>query len=377
MSKRLTTEEWIEKASAIHGDRYDYSKTVYCGATSPITFVCNKCGHVNNLNQARQHTDIKPNGSSVGCEVCYSTLRCRDKNTFLVKLFSRYPEFKDSDFREFKYELNSIKSQVTCAQGHIYRIRPNDLLSGYGCPTCGKLKITGRKPIGIPLEAVSALLDKGLLFDLTNYKTSSSMVACVCTTCHYSWSSRASSLFRNPGCPSCNNKEGNKKLRKSFQYYSGKARKKFDGKYTYIESTFVGSKAPMVMVCPVHGRFELSMARHLVKGRSSGCPKCAVYGFNATKSAALYYLKIGDNYKIGITNRSVDLRFNKSDKELIEGYVQVLADGVEVREIEKEALEAYKEHLYSGPDILSSGNTEIFTENVLGIPESEFIKLGS
>lgn len=28
-AKRLTQEEFIEKAKRIHGDKYDYSKTVY------------------------------------------------------------------------------------------------------------------------------------------------------------------------------------------------------------------------------------------------------------------------------------------------------------------------------------------------------------
>ena len=29
MPKKLTTEEWVARAIAIHGDRYEYSKTEY------------------------------------------------------------------------------------------------------------------------------------------------------------------------------------------------------------------------------------------------------------------------------------------------------------------------------------------------------------
>ena len=29
MSRRLTTEEFIEKAKAVHGERYDYSEVEY------------------------------------------------------------------------------------------------------------------------------------------------------------------------------------------------------------------------------------------------------------------------------------------------------------------------------------------------------------
>ena len=35
MGKQLTTEQFIEKARLVHGDKYDYSKTVYNKRTNP------------------------------------------------------------------------------------------------------------------------------------------------------------------------------------------------------------------------------------------------------------------------------------------------------------------------------------------------------
>ena len=40
MSKRLTTEEFIEKAKKIHGDKYDYSITDYRDSHTKITIIC-------------------------------------------------------------------------------------------------------------------------------------------------------------------------------------------------------------------------------------------------------------------------------------------------------------------------------------------------
>ena len=40
MSKRLTTEEFIEKARKIHGDKYDYSKVEYKSATEKVIIIC-------------------------------------------------------------------------------------------------------------------------------------------------------------------------------------------------------------------------------------------------------------------------------------------------------------------------------------------------
>ena len=42
MSKKLTTEEFIDKAKEVHGDKYDYSKSVYVDAKTKICIICNE-----------------------------------------------------------------------------------------------------------------------------------------------------------------------------------------------------------------------------------------------------------------------------------------------------------------------------------------------
>ena len=42
MRKRKTTEEFIEQAKTIHGDKYDYSKTEYKGAKNKVCIICNE-----------------------------------------------------------------------------------------------------------------------------------------------------------------------------------------------------------------------------------------------------------------------------------------------------------------------------------------------
>ena len=44
MPKKLTTEEWINKARIKHGDKYDYSKSVYTGWDTRIVITCPKHG---------------------------------------------------------------------------------------------------------------------------------------------------------------------------------------------------------------------------------------------------------------------------------------------------------------------------------------------
>ena len=44
MPKRLTTEEFIKRAIAVHGDNYGYSKIIYVRYHSKVTIVCFKHG---------------------------------------------------------------------------------------------------------------------------------------------------------------------------------------------------------------------------------------------------------------------------------------------------------------------------------------------
>lgn len=40
MSKRLTTNDFIERAIQVHGGKYDYSKSEYAGKDKPIIIIC-------------------------------------------------------------------------------------------------------------------------------------------------------------------------------------------------------------------------------------------------------------------------------------------------------------------------------------------------
>ena len=44
MSKRVTTKELIEKARAVHGDRYDYSAVHYVAAIQDVIIICPEHG---------------------------------------------------------------------------------------------------------------------------------------------------------------------------------------------------------------------------------------------------------------------------------------------------------------------------------------------
>ena len=103
-----------------------------------------------------------------------------------------------------------------------------------------------------------------------------------------------------------------------------------------------------------------------------GCPSCAKNGFQPNKPAILYYLKITTDtnqvlYKIGITNLTVQERFSMEERKIMEVLsITEYAVGSDAYKEEQTILNKYREYAYKGKNILKSGNTELFTKDILG-----------
>ena len=64
MGKKITTEEFVERAKEVHGDKYDYSKANYTSIRGEVEIVCKEHGSF--MQSAQAHM----NGH--GCRKCGS-----------------------------------------------------------------------------------------------------------------------------------------------------------------------------------------------------------------------------------------------------------------------------------------------------------------
>jgi len=112
---------------------------------------------------------------------------------------------------------------------------------------------------------------------------------------------------------------------------------------------------------------------HVLGG--TNCPYCVdTYGFKPNKPAILYYIKIIKAqqvyYKIGITNRTIEERFNKDKKlcTIIPLLIERYDKGSLALAKEKSILNKYSTKRITVPKLLlSQGNTELFEEDILGL----------
>lgn len=69
-------------------------------------------------------------------------------------------------------------------------------------------------------------------------------------------------------------------LERNKKTFLRKARKKHNNKYDYSESNYINTHTKIVIICPIHGRFEQTPSRHL---NSHGCNKCRITKYSSKK----------------------------------------------------------------------------------------------
>lgn len=128
--KFKTTEEWIIEAKEIHGDKYDYSKTVFINTNTKVCIICPKHGEFWQLPY--NHL------SGEGCSKCrYDQVSLKNKSN-LETFITKAQEIHDNkyDYSKATYVLNNVKTTIICPIHGEFKQTPQAHLSGEGCPMC-------------------------------------------------------------------------------------------------------------------------------------------------------------------------------------------------------------------------------------------------
>lgn len=134
ISRRLTIDEVIERAKEIHHNKYSYelvSSLPYANATK-IPIICQKHGIF--YQQVHNHL----NGQ--GCPECgkrsIGEMKRSNTDEFRDKFYEKWGH--KYDLSNVEYVNNTTKICVICEKHGEFWTRPHNLLTGYGCPKCGR-----------------------------------------------------------------------------------------------------------------------------------------------------------------------------------------------------------------------------------------------
>ena len=283
--------------------------------------------------------------------------------------------------KKYNYDLSDYinsqsKIEITCTIHGSFWQSPNNHLKGAGCPDCGVQSRVLKRLSNTQdfINKASIVHSNVYSYEFSKYVNKTQKVEITCPI-HGNFHQRPNDHLNGSGCGECASKSRKSKLSLTIDNFIEKSIKFHMYKYDYSKVNYINGKTKVTITCPIHGDFS-QMPYHHIKG--VGCPGCAITGFDKNKPAILYYLKITtDNnqvlYKIGITNRTVNERFSLTDLSKIEIVKQKLYEnGQDALNWESKLKSKYKQYQYKGPDILSSGNTELFTEDIIELYLSQY-----
>jgi Zn finger protein HypA/HybF involved in hydrogenase expression len=133
MTKRLTTDEFVEKARAVHGSLYSYAKTTYQGAHKKVVITCNLHGDFEQApdSHIRQRS---------GCPDCGEKARRINKRSSQEDFIQACKKIHGDryDYSCAVYAAYRTKVKIKCKVHGEFEQYPSDHYRGSGCPSCAQ-----------------------------------------------------------------------------------------------------------------------------------------------------------------------------------------------------------------------------------------------
>ena len=142
MSKKLTTEEFIEKAKQLHNDKYDYSQTIYVNSRSDVIVICPEHG----VFEQRASSHLAGNG----CPQCakiwsdehrknlqQSSRKSRGMTTDEWIARAKSVHGNTYDYSQTVYVNQRTNVKIICSKHGIFEQKADSHIRGNGCRLCG------------------------------------------------------------------------------------------------------------------------------------------------------------------------------------------------------------------------------------------------
>lgn len=234
-----------------------------------------------------------------------------------------------------EYLGSKVKILFKCYKcSNEWLVRPNDIMTGRGCPDCASTKYTNEM-------YTQALRNKGIRYKLKGtYNGTDVKIDHECPDCASVWPVTPHSILNGSGCPTC---AGN--IKYTTETY---AQALLDKGIKYLlTGTYKGNKVKTDHECPKCTNTWSTAPSNILTGR--GCPICSSSGFDISKQAYLYFIQIitpHDSFlKVGITNREVSKRFSEIARgtNAIELTVIKTLEGLgsNIRDLEQKILKSF------------------------------------
>ena len=312
---KITTEDYIKSCKLIHGDEYDYSKTIYQHSLENVIVICKKHGEF--LIKASKHKSSKGK-----CKFCLT--KCVRTKSEYIELFNKIYNFAYE--YPISQEFHSHKKlNIICKIHGLFSIRFNCHVKGQGCGKCNidQYKITEHEKVLSLIKSNNFIIGiyhndvvysykffcvihgeyykspqlirqgfmncskcsanavkhvefyKKYLYEKTKgsimidtkeeFPIKSKKYTFICEK-HGKFDRRLDSILKHTYCKKCGT---NAKIDK--EAFIKRANKIHENIFNYEKIIYIDYNSPMEIICEKHGSFWQSPNAHLA---GSGCQKC-------------------------------------------------------------------------------------------------------
>ena len=262
--KYKTHEKFMMELMEIHGNKYDYGKTIYHTDLIPVILTCKIHGEF----------EINPNHllRGQGCAECGKIKKGLSRRNSIEDFIKRAKEKHGDKYDYSKVVLKTVHEKVIiiCPEHGEFKQTPASHCYGRGCKECYEPLRGASQKYTIDDFIKRAKEKHGDKYDysLVEYISSQKKIRIICPT-HGIFEQRATSHIKY-GCQLCANEEITKNLKLGTEKFIIKAKEVHGERYNYSLAEY-GNNQKVIIICEKHGKFQQEPTSHLA-GR--GCPKC-------------------------------------------------------------------------------------------------------
>lgn len=288
-SNKLKDNSFVEKASLLFNNKFDYSKVNYINNKTPVTIICKIHGEFNQTPKA--HLKGK-----FCCPKCSKNTKLTIED-FKIKASKIHNNF-------YKYSFKELTENVIiyCPKHGDFIQKYKNHLKGYGCKLCAKIKQKSARTkytFSDFKKRAKKIHNNKYIYSEVEYKNINTKIKIICLKHGSFYQTPNLHLNSKQGCLDCSGKA--KITKNKFIEMSNKAH---NNKYCYDNVIYKTRYDKVKIICLKHGEFHQTPKNHL-KGR--GCYKCFVSTSKKEKRwiDSFNNINIIPQYKIIIKNKTI------------------------------------------------------------------------
>lgn len=306
----MNTQDFINKAKSIHGDKYDYSKTEYVNSKTKVCIICPEHGEF--WQEARNHTNCKQ-----GCPKCGKQYNRSNKKLTTLEFIEKAKKVHGNKYNYSKvvYINNRSKVCIICSQHGEFWQEPYNHLKGFGCCECGGHKKYTNDDF---ISKANKIHNNKYDYSKVEYVNTDTKVIITCPE-HGDFLITPHHHLNGVGCTKCcgNYSYTTEEVINLFKKVHGDL-------YDYSNVIYSNTYSKVSIVCKKHGLFKQSPKAHLA---GQGCPICKN---EYTKSEAKLFENIKKYFPDTIHHHRPDfLKTYKNGKQEFDIFIPSLNVAIE------------------------------------------------